>query len=618
MTSKLGVHSLRPTADARRMVEAGSPIVELVDDFGPAGEFLAINPRLVLIGRTTSPRITGEELRASGLSPADAATRWMNAYREAYRLNPLITLWTGPNEPVWNDVAGMIWYGLFETARVQLLMQIGLHAVVGNFSTGTPDITGPDLLQWWNAFLPALRAAQQFNGYLGLHEYSDGKLSKDVDEAGEGWNTFRYRRVHRLALAPNGLADLKIVLTEFGVDFKIRDIDYAAELAWADGEMRKDPYLVGATIFTFGSTDPAWDNFNIADTPVMTPLLAHVQAMANEPEPAPTMTPAPLPIPSLPPQSSENNMPILVYKNDWFDGQQAIDVAHDNMRVPLAGKRPFLLDYLHDTAEPQLPGADPTTVYLPLESTMRSGDTALYPFTERLPNSELALYLTPASPIVWHGFRLHGKGWWTLWDVLDLTPGKYRFVVESYPDIYTGNHVWAPDPLSGEWRLRFAGQPESEWLNGATTLPQGEGDRKFFGHWATLYRDVDHLGGLFQHGFEFRSRWGIEHVGMFLRGWKIYRLEDAPMPIPEPVSSPSGDVLVKLKSARDQAQSLAALLDDLYVNAAVEFVDRRLCRERCLTNPSNPAHFPAATPWQSQAIAVLGTLDPHGGDLITG
>ncbi len=308
MSTKLSPHNLRPNVDALRLIRAGAPVAKLVDDFGAAAEYLAINPNLLIIGRriSTFPYdpgrvITAENLRH--LSPSDAAQFWVETQFETYRLNPLIRYWEGPNEPVWDSLDGMRWYGAFEAERILRLNARGRFAVIGNFSTGTPHIQENDL-SWWQAFMPALQAIEQYSSVLGksvlgLHEYSDGKLSKDFDGR-YGWNCFRYRRVHDWFLAPNGLGNLPIVLTEFGVDFKIRDIDYAAELAWADGEMRKDPYLLGATIFTFGSTDPAWDNFNVDGSQVTKPLVAYMESIRDAPNPIPLPTPQPEPEPEMP------------------------------------------------------------------------------------------------------------------------------------------------------------------------------------------------------------------------------------------------------------------------------------------------------------------------------
>lgn len=205
----------------------------------------------------------------------------------------------------------------------------------------------------------------------------------------------------------------------------------------------------------------------------------------------------------------------VVYSNDWTHGQAAIP-GHDNIRVPLdADGSRFEIEYLDGTAEPRLPDSDPTSLdshWLAPESTMRSGDTALYPFTERLPDSELDLYLTPDSPIVYHIFKRYGKQWWKLSRNLPLPAGRYRFSVEVYPDIYSGPHVWAPDPISGEYRALIDGKDIDDFMIGN------------FGRWIVLNCTRDHFGGTFRHAVEFRARYGVETVGLFLRRWKVERL----------------------------------------------------------------------------------------------
>lgn len=296
---QIGVHSLTGTEGARRLVQAGITNVKLVDDFGSAAEFLAINPDIQIIGRRNSiypndpnPRnVTAESLRH--LSPQDAVNVWMDIQKPTYILNPLVKIWEGPNEPVWNKVDDMAWYGQFEALRVKALAALGLRAVVGCFSTGTPDITAAvDPWKWWIAFSAALSAARDNNGFLGVHEYSDGPMNEGFDGK-YGWNVFRYRRVYDGYLSKNGYANLHILITEYGrLDYRKHTDDqtYANELIWADQELRKDNYVSGAHIFTFGSNNPAWDSYNADSKPLVDILSSYV---ANAPTINPVVTPPP-------------------------------------------------------------------------------------------------------------------------------------------------------------------------------------------------------------------------------------------------------------------------------------------------------------------------------------
>jgi hypothetical protein len=187
------------------------------------------------------------------------------------------------------------------------MADLGLKCVIGNFSTGSPD------LALWPAFFPALQAAKQHQAVLGVHEYScpwmwwmTGKhqLDPNEDEGDEGWTTLRYRKIYRQHLLPNGLG-VPLVITECGIDPLVNpkppgapagtwrhlggfwtDHDdepdkadyYVRQLIWYDKELQKDDYVVGATVFTWGSFGPPWSDFDVAGTAVAKGLIAYTQA----------------------------------------------------------------------------------------------------------------------------------------------------------------------------------------------------------------------------------------------------------------------------------------------------------------------------------------------------
>lgn len=373
MASKLCPHSLKPTADARLLVEAGCRLVKMVDDFGAAAEYLSINPNLIIVGRGYTYLTLLEQL-VSGDSPEIAAEKFVFEQKARYYdPNPLIKIWEGHNEPSFgapddhDAIARMEWYGRFEAARLRLLAGLGLRGVVGNFSTGYPEIKPHDL-RMWNAFLPALAAARDYNGILGLHEYSapwiwwmtgsyqrnncpERRLQpgwREENWGSYGWTTLRYRWIYRYALAPAGLDGVPLVVTEFGCDavgnncpgtpsgawkdlaeFWSRydgahdPIDYwrrasagpaerdweryyAEQLIWYDREIQKDAYVIGATLFTFGSNSPTWQQYRLDETRVPKYIAAHIRQTINEPTlplpplrpPTPEPVPQPLPEPA--------------------------------------------------------------------------------------------------------------------------------------------------------------------------------------------------------------------------------------------------------------------------------------------------------------------------------
>ncbi|MBI3763117.1 MAG: hypothetical protein HY260_14810 [Chloroflexi bacterium] len=357
MPSKLCPHSLVPTSDARAWVQAGCPLVKLVNDFGPANEYLSINPRLIVTGRGYTD-LTLLEQYQSGDPPEEAARKFVvEQSARYYSRNPQVKIWEGHNEPSFGGpddpgaVAKMSWYGHYEAERLNLLEQMGLRGVVGNFSTVYPEI-GANELRMWNAFMPAIEAAKRHRGFLGLHEYAapwlwwyagDYQKSNCPGQGNPafpggflgdmGWLTLRYRQVYRYALAPRGLGDVPLVITECGndkagggcpempaapwreltnywgswdgstdpIDYwrtagDNRDPEryYAEQFIWYDRELQKDPFVAGATVFTFGSNDPTWDPFNVAGTRFAAYLAEYIRRTQSEPAvttAAPTTTP---------------------------------------------------------------------------------------------------------------------------------------------------------------------------------------------------------------------------------------------------------------------------------------------------------------------------------------
>jgi hypothetical protein len=367
MPSKLGPHAIGPTAGARALIDAGCNIVKLLDDFGLAPE-LAAKPGLTLIGRSFSP-FTAESQR--GETPEAAARRFVESQQQTYRLNPDIKIWEGHNEPVWTSREDMAWYAEFEIARLRMLADLGLRGVIGNFATGNPGD-----LNLWQSFIPAVRAAKQFGGILGLHEYSSPwiwwmtgnfQINPNENEGDEGWVTLRYRKVVRQFLRPAGVDDVQIAITEFGLDRVApvppgassgnwrtnaawwgqwdgaqteslpgdpidywrgpeRDGEryYAEQMLWYDREIRKDPNVLGATIFTVGANNPAFANYDINGTRVLNFLADYIRREADVPDPEPA------PVPSPPPPTPQAE-PMLYGKAVWAwpesDVAPAIELA---------------------------------------------------------------------------------------------------------------------------------------------------------------------------------------------------------------------------------------------------------------------------------------------------
>lgn len=315
MTVKIGPHVIRPGLDAKDLAKY-STIAVLLDELGLVQEYIDSNPNITIIGRSFAD-FTAESQFEDGLSPEQAANEFINSDRQKriYQLNPDVKIFTGHNEPVWKFPHQMNWYSKFEAERLRLLNEIGLRGCIGNFSVGNPD------LSLWQYFHEALEACIRYNGILGLHEYCAGymwwmtngfQIDPLEDEGDTGWTTLRYRKVIRSL--PANLQKIKIAITETGCDrvtptppdgatgnwrdcvpFWMKhdgsndpidywknggrdpEIYYAEQLAWYEKELRKDSNVIGATIFTYGSNNSAWDNYTVDNTRVAKHLIEYTK-----------------------------------------------------------------------------------------------------------------------------------------------------------------------------------------------------------------------------------------------------------------------------------------------------------------------------------------------------
>jgi hypothetical protein len=301
--SKLGAHVLRAAAGVGEFIAEKPAVVTFVGDWGMAANV----PRSTLVIGATAGNYDAQFQYASGATPQQAAQQFVDDTRAKYLSNPDIAYWQGHNEPVWNTEDEMAWYAQFEIARMEIMADLGLGCVIGNFATGSPS------LHLWPAFVPACRAALEHQAILGLHEYSCPwmwwmtgayQIDPEDDEEDEGWTTLRYRKVYRQHLIPSGVGDLPLVITETGIDplvspqpsgvkggtwkqlgdfWRAHDGEsdaadyYFRQLVWYDQELQKDQFVIGACVFTWGNWGGTWKHFDVAGTPVAEKLVQHVR-----------------------------------------------------------------------------------------------------------------------------------------------------------------------------------------------------------------------------------------------------------------------------------------------------------------------------------------------------
>jgi len=324
--SKLGPHDLAPNAASLKLVQAGCRVAKLVSgNLGASWDYLAANPNLLVVGRHYTSH-TAREDWVSGKSPEVSAWQFIGNQKSTYDANPLIKYWEGHNEVSFGDIRnpaeaaqvlnGLNWYARHEVERLKLLNDIGLRGVVGNFSTGYPEIVNPDGtpdLRSWNAFLPALQAANDYQGILGLHEYGSPYLRHWTFNHPTfglmGWLILRYRQVYNFVIRPNRL-NVPIFIGECGHDAagggdglptgNWRDLIpywrsqgilnpenfYAEEFISLDTEWQKDDYLLGVTPFTFGTDNSTWERYRVDNADkFVSQLVNYIRSSVGEPVP---------------------------------------------------------------------------------------------------------------------------------------------------------------------------------------------------------------------------------------------------------------------------------------------------------------------------------------------
>jgi len=293
MPSKLSLFTSCNNPQAMDFVRrAQPPLVKIMDAFGHEAEVKSSSPNAIIVGRAYE----AQQGRLGQGDPVAEARAFFQRQLEKYQTQRGVDYWEGWNEPVPSSAEEMAWYAAFEVERVRLLAEIGGRACLGNFPVGCPSN-----LNWWPYFFPALRAAKQDKGLLGLHEYrwpwldnyfGKNQINPKEDEADTGWTTGRYRKVYRNFLIPNGLA-VPLVITECGIDcVNVTGQDprylgvtcggwrrmaawwsqhgglsdpveeYLRQLAWYDSILQADTYVIGATLFHLGVT--GWGDHDLS------------------------------------------------------------------------------------------------------------------------------------------------------------------------------------------------------------------------------------------------------------------------------------------------------------------------------------------------------------------
>jgi hypothetical protein len=300
-TSKLGLHviAVYPDPDIMEFVNRVHPRVAVSpSDVAGLAQIKAASPGTVTISRKD---VAGQGEWRNTMDAATAANHYVEANLGYYRQNPAVDYWEGMNEPAPDTPDDWAWFTQFEAARACAMQAQGLRAAIGAFAVGWPRT-----FDEMTSFLPALEAAHRCGGILTIHEYNGPTMDCGVAtnvpniipgapalSVPAGIFTLRYRILYEGLLKPRGLGDLPLAITELGADgsspkdpcqgpghgwtwkrYQPSWIDrglgptgaeaYVNVLAWYDAEIKKDPYIIGAAIFTAGEfATTAWANFDI-------------------------------------------------------------------------------------------------------------------------------------------------------------------------------------------------------------------------------------------------------------------------------------------------------------------------------------------------------------------
>jgi hypothetical protein len=291
----LGIFVTQHNAKALEIIERGQPA--LVKTLEVDGNFVRgmkeASPNTLIVGR-----IHLEQLNLD-VDPFPLARSFVDQLLPvALESNRMVGIdaWEAYNEPIADTVDKMKRLADFEAERTRLLAANGIRSVVGNFAAGHPP------LELWPQFQSALATVQQYDGFLGLHEYSAPimqfraggvQLLDEPDQGDEGWLTLRYRKAYRQHLIPMGFGTIPTLITECGVDGLVqprpgpdeargwqdfismwrdnglRDDPpgvYMDQLIWYDENLQQDDYIKGSAIFLAGANDKQWESYDILGT----------------------------------------------------------------------------------------------------------------------------------------------------------------------------------------------------------------------------------------------------------------------------------------------------------------------------------------------------------------
>jgi hypothetical protein len=153
--------------------------------------------------------------------------------------------------------------------------ELHVRPAVLSIAVGNPPGSFAERAWLWEKLLPALYAAQRASGALSRHLYGAPRMNQPDPK----YYALRYRDDR--AMWPADLQGLPELVTECGIDGGVIGApsaaaagwrnyvsaeQYCEDLVWFAGELAKDSYILGATIFTAGG-DFMWESFDVTGVP---------------------------------------------------------------------------------------------------------------------------------------------------------------------------------------------------------------------------------------------------------------------------------------------------------------------------------------------------------------
>ena len=225
-------------------------------------------PGVKVLGRTYLPDSESNALVDQGVAGAD---KWIDKFAPVYSDSPHVDRWIGPNEYVlWNQEC-VDRFNDFHVRFIERMSILGHGVMCGQINTGWMRLRKyGDPPPYPESIAPMLAALWAHGGIFSVHEYGP----KDMRNA--PGNILRYRDF-KAELAQAGIVNLpSFFISETGLDQPTSNPasdyghwgwraltfwrDYFDQLKWYSGELDKDSYVLGASIFTEGG---GWDSFEL-------------------------------------------------------------------------------------------------------------------------------------------------------------------------------------------------------------------------------------------------------------------------------------------------------------------------------------------------------------------